>query len=618
MTTQDDARQAASQRPPGSDQELGPIWSHMTQRQRVQATLVRFISVGFFVLFSVIFMPRYKLVWGAMIAYLVLAGMAVALEKTSLAERFVQTRVIGFVLLDVGVVTLMVLATGPAVSPVPVVYLLLVVSYTLQRGARYGVATLILSCVGLGTVLVLENQGITLWNPAEEAGGNPVSGAAAAWGVFSITVLVMVASVTVMSRTVRRQTLQYRQERRLRVAAEAASERSEQLQAQLEHSQRLEGLGRLAGGVAHDFNNLLTGIMGYTDIVHRGLDDGDKHKEDLAEVLTAGRRAQELTAQLLAFGRKQVVQPRRCVLGEIVADSENMLGRLIGEDVQLVTSYADQGHVILADRGQISQVLVNLVVNARDAMPDGGKLQVEVDACTLNEQEAAGSPDLEAGVHVRLQVTDDGIGMAQETLDHLFEPFFSTKGPGKGTGLGLSTVYGIVSQSGGAISVHSKPGEGSCFRICYPVAEGRPSYDIDDQVPVKGGTETILLIEDDAIVRNVTCQILTDAGYTVIVCDSGEQAIKEVSEGTGSIHLLLSDVILTGMNGREAARHIQEHRPEIRVLFMSGYTDDTFRVDFTKGMEVPLLPKPFRSEDLLLRVRQTLDRRIARWTMESL
>ncbi len=618
MATQEDARQDDIQPSPEADDEVGAIWGHLTRSQRVKATLVRLISVGAFVLLAIFFMPRHTFVWGTMLFYLGMAGLAVLLEYLGSADRFATLRLSGFLVLDTTVVTVLVYATGPAESPVTMVYLLLVVAYTLQRGPRYGVASVILSSVGLGTVLLLEYLGLSPGLPAPEVAGELISVPAAAWGAFSITVLVLVASFAVMSQTARRQANQYRRERRLRKAAEAASKRSEQLQAQLEHSQRLEGLGRLAGGVAHDFNNLLTGILGYTDIVYASLDDEDNRKTDLDEVLTAGRRAQELTAQLLAFGRKQTVQPRRCNLGEIIADSEKMLGRLIGEDVQLLTSYGDQGTVILADQGQITQVLVNLVVNARDAMPDGGRLQIRVDACTLGAEEAARMPDMEPGNHVRLQVIDDGIGMDKETLDRLFEPFYSTKGPGKGTGLGLSTVYGIVTQAGGGISVESKQGAGTCFRIFYPVAEGRPSVDIDEPIEIEGGTETILLVEDDAIVRNVTQHILEDAGYTVFVCGSGEQAIKEASESTASIHLLLSDVILTGMNGREAARHIQEHRPEIRILFMSGYTDDTFSHDFTKGLEVPLMPKPFRAEDLLVRVRQTLDRKIARWTMESL
>ncbi len=607
-----------SSQPADTTDDFGPIWGHLTLKQRVQATMVRLVCVGFFALSAIVFLPRNALVWGSLAVYMVLAVVRVMLVGTGSEEKFIPLRVGGFLVLDVAVVTLMVYATGPSVSLVSAIYLLLIVAYTVHRGPRYGVAAVILSCVGLGTVLTLECLGQLPWQPQLVIAGATVPAPVVAWSSFSTMTLVMVASLYIMCKTAQRQAALYRKERHARLAAEDAIHRTQELQAQLEHSQRLESLGRLAGGVAHDFNNLLTGILGYTGIVHGSLDDEDAHKADLDEVLTAADHAHELTTQLLAFSRKQVIQPRRCSLGGIVSESEKMLRRLIGEHIKLETWCTDQGHVILVDKGQVSQVLVNLVVNARDAMPRGGTIHVKVDVCSVSEEEANGIPDMDAGDHVRLQVIDSGVGMDRETLSHIFEPFFSTKAPGKGTGLGLSTVYGIVKQSGGAISVRSELSKGTCFRICYPTAEGSPSYDVEEQVAAVGGDETILLVEDDPIVRNVTDEILSDAGYEVLACSSGEEAIDAASSGEFDIQLLLSDVVLTGINGREAATRIQDDLPDVRVLFMSGYTAGAFDQEFTRGLEVPLLPKPFRPEHLLARVRQTLDHRIADWTAENL
>ena len=385
------------------------------------------------------------------------------------------------------------------------------------------------------------------------------------------------------------------------------------LEEQLRQAQKMEAIGRLAGGVAHDFNNLLTAIYGYSDLLLDGLAPGDPLREHALEIRRAGVRAAALTQQLLAFSRKQVLQPRVFHLNGVVRELESMLTRLMGEDIELrIQLAADLGHVC-ADPGQIEQVILNLAVNARDAMPRGGLLRIETwnaehsGQLALRVPEGGGAGSGGGGPYVVLSIADDGVGMDAEALSHLFEPFFTTKPKGKGTGLGLSTVYGIVRQSGGHITVESAPGRGARFDVHLPRVDAAPESPPPPVAAAPGrGTEVILLAEDDDTVRGLASAILSAHGYTVIAAADGVEALA-LLEAHPAIDLLLTDVVMPRMSGAELARRACAARPGLRTLFASGYTGDAIAERLDPG--VAFIQKPFSPASLLERVREVLDGR---------
>jgi two-component system cell cycle sensor histidine kinase/response regulator CckA len=383
------------------------------------------------------------------------------------------------------------------------------------------------------------------------------------------------------------------------------------LEEQVMLSQKMEAIGRLAGGVAHDFNNILTAIGGYTDLLLADLPPDDHRRHDVEEIYQAAQRAAGLTHQLLAFSRRQVLQPKVINLNSLVPDIEKMLRRLIGEDILFATVPHPHLGNVRADPGQLEQVIVNLAVNARDAMPDGGRLTIETRNVELDAEYAADHPTVKPGRYVMLAVTDSGVGMDEETRSRIFEPFFTTKVRGKGTGLGLATVYGIVQQTGGHIWPYSEPGRGTTMRVYLPRVDA-PTDPIEhpsDAAPdTLRGSETILVVEDEAPVRAVTRQLLERNGYTVLEAPDGPAALALVDGAAGSRHidLLLTDVIMPGMSGRELADKLKARRPNVRVLFMSGYTGDAV---VRHGMLEPglaYLEKPFRPPVLLKKVRGVL------------
>ena len=383
-------------------------------------------------------------------------------------------------------------------------------------------------------------------------------------------------------------------------AALALSER------QLRQAQKMEAIGMLAGGVAHDFNNLLTVIGGYTDLVIHTEDLSPKGSERLEGVATASERATSLTRQLLAFSRRQVLQPRVLDLNVLLRDMERMLSRMIGEDIRLETSFSEECGNLKADPGQIEQVVMNLAINARDAMPGGGVLRLE----TANGEFGRGGSLTDGpptGDFVILSVSDTGLGMNREVLGHIFEPFFTTKELGRGTGLGLSTVYGIVKQSGGYIYAHSELGSGTSFDVYLPRVP-EPATVVELAVPsVQGGSETILVVEDDEGVRALTCEVLEDRGYDVVAASDGEHAMEIVRRKQLEAELLITDVVMPRMNGRELAGRLRDRRPELKVLYMSGYSA---RVMSHRGLvqdEAQLLQKPFTPRSLADKVREVLD-----------
>jgi len=383
------------------------------------------------------------------------------------------------------------------------------------------------------------------------------------------------------------------------------------LEQQLRQSQKLEAIGRLAGGVAHDFNNMLGVINGYSEMVLRAMPPGDPRRQQIEQIHKSGERAAALTRQLLAFSRKQILELRVLDLGELVADMDKMLRRLIGEDVVLVARLDKHLRPIKADPGQIEQVLMNLVVNARDAMPRGGTITIEAANADLDPESIRAHEGAKPGPHVRLSVADTGEGMTPEVQAQIFEPFFTTKEVGKGTGLGLSTAYGIVSQSGGTIGVSSEPGQGTRFDIYFPQAESGaalgPTPRVASGAASPTGTETVLVVEDDEAIRRLIRESLEESGYTVL--DAGELtgAIRCCREHRGFIHLVISDVVLPGVGGREVTQHLLEMRPEMRVLFMSGYTDDAVVRQGVLDAGVPFIQKPFALDALARKVREVLD-----------
>jgi PAS domain S-box-containing protein len=383
------------------------------------------------------------------------------------------------------------------------------------------------------------------------------------------------------------------------------------LEQQLRQSQKMEAVGRLAGGIAHDFNNLLMVISGYSEFLLDRLGPDQSLRTPAQEIASATQRASSLTRQLLAFSRKQMLAPRVLDLNGVVTENLKMLTRVIGEDIDLVMVPATGLGAVRADAGQIEQVIMNLAVNARDAMPSGGKLTIETSNVSLDEGDARTHAPLRPGDYVMLAISDTGQGMDSETQSHIFEPFFTTKGL-KGTGLGLSTVYGIVKQSGGYIWVSSEPSKGTTFKIYLPRVAEKTESPAQVAVPAEvaaaePGTETILLVEDEANLRYLARQFLEKQGYRVIEAADGAVAMQIAVAHAGIIHLLLTDVIMPGMNGRELAQRVSEIRPNTKVLYMSGYTENVIGHNGTLDAGVRLLQKPFTLHDLKNKVREVLD-----------
>jgi signal transduction histidine kinase/ActR/RegA family two-component response regulator len=382
-----------------------------------------------------------------------------------------------------------------------------------------------------------------------------------------------------------------------------------QTQDQLMHAQKMEAVGRLAGGIAHDFNNLLTVVIGRSQFALARLEAGNPVRSDLEIIGATGKRAAALTRQLLAFSRKQVLKPTVLDLATVVAELTPMLQRLVGEDVEFAIVPGPGEGSVLADRGQLEQVLANLVVNARDAMPRGGRLTIRTEHVELDAACTGGHPEVRPGPYAILAVSDTGSGMSPEVQARIFEPFFTTKEVGKGTGLGLSTIYGIVRQHAGWIAVESEPGRGSTFKIYLPrIAEAaEPPKSAPAPVETPGGVETILLVEDEAEVLALAREALAMKGYTVLEAPNGGEAVRIAAERISPIHLLVTDVVMPGLNGREVAARVRRSHPESRVLYMSGYTDDAIARHWRRNLALAFLAKPFTPHGLALKVREVLD-----------
>jgi len=394
--------------------------------------------------------------------------------------------------------------------------------------------------------------------------------------------------------------------------SEEALRKSEE---QLRQWQKVEAIGRLAGGIAHDFNNLLMTIKGCSEILLQECDAQDPRREEAEEIQKAAERATSLTRQLLAFGRRQILQPQVLDLKKVVTNMNKMLQRVIGEDIQLLTVLEPKLRPVKVDPGQIEQVIMNLAVNARDAMPRGGRLTIETANVFLDEDYAQRHVSVKPGSYVMLAVSDNGCGMDQETQSHLFEPFFTTKEKGKGTGLGLSTVYGIVKQSGGNIWAYSELGRGTTFKIYLPMVTQavKEKYARPERRRISArGAETILLVEDEKAVRMMIRKTLQSKGYTVLEAQHGQEALSICEDYSGPIHLMVTDVVMPLMSGKELAEQLAPQRPEMKVLYMSGYPDNSIVQHGVLEPGTEFLQKPFTLNTLEAKVREILDARLSK------
>jgi signal transduction histidine kinase/ActR/RegA family two-component response regulator len=384
------------------------------------------------------------------------------------------------------------------------------------------------------------------------------------------------------------------------------------LEEQFRQSQKMEAVGRLAGGVAHDFNNLLTVITGYSDLLLAGRDLKESQRSALQEIRRSAERGGALTHQLLAFSRRQPLEARTIHLNDLILQIEKMLHRLIGEDIVLVTIPAAAQDTVEADVGRLEQVIMNVVVNARDAMPDGGRLTIETGMTHLGESFSAQQLGVSPGEYATISVSDTGIGMDEETQNHLFEPFFTTKNPGRGTGLGLATAYGIIRQSGGAIRILSEMGKGTTVRIYLPLSREQRDESAEPAAAtgtLLDGAETILLVEDETRVRKLIMDVLTSRGYTVLEATRGEEAIRLCKVHKGPIDLAVVDVVMPEMSGPDLARQIVPLRPNLRLLYISGYTDEAMIHHGIPKSGAAFLQKPFVPDALVRKVREVLDNR---------
>ena len=396
------------------------------------------------------------------------------------------------------------------------------------------------------------------------------------------------------------------QTRAARKAAETALRQSEE---QLRQTQKIEAVGRLAAGVAHDFNNILTAIMGHSELLLRQLDADDPRRKNAEQIEKVAHLAAGLTRQLLIFSRKQVIEPRVLNLNAVILDTKKMLCRVIGEDIEFCTLLDPAAGHIKVDPGQIEQIIMNLAVNARDAMPKGGKLTITTANTILDKNHLNNFPDMNAGNYVMLAIADTGTGMSEEVKAHLFEPFFTTKPSGQGTGLGLATCFGIVKQNAGQIGVHSELGSGTTFKIYFPQVQSalEPPRVHNKPTEVAGGNETVLLVEDETVVRELAVAILREKGYTVVEAVNGEEGLCQARQHGGKIDLVLTDVVMPFMSGKEMADALRTSHPDTKVLFTSGYTEDALGHHGVLLPGIRFLPKPYMTATLARKVREVLD-----------
>ena len=584
--------------PVGAD---GIVYSAHT---RVWASWLRLSAAAAVTLVALVAAPFNAVLLGALVGYLGMAAVAVHWARRA---RWPSWHLRVYLVLDVAAVSLAVYAYG-ANTVVAAFFFPLMAGYVLSWGARVGLATVILSVAAYSALLLLQRYAVLPVTPLAPMPAPPAGPALLGLMPILLFIFTSVGLWYFLHYSVRRIERQNDALRRNLISAREIELNQRALQERLVEVERLESLGRLAGGVAHDFNNVLTAIQGYAELLKAAVADDSQATEDLEEVLSATKQAAELTQQLLAFSRKQVIQPRVIDVCRLVVGLERMLVRIIGEDVDFKVNVTDEGCRVLADRTQLEQLIVNLVVNSRDALPQGGSIAVEVKPVQVAEA-AAKQLDLPAGGdYVLLTVRDSGMGIGADTLEHIFEPFFTTKEKGRGTGLGLATVYGVIKQHGGGVRVSSAAGSGTTFRVYLPRSRAELEASAERAAAGVGGEETVLLVEDESTLRRLVERVLTQAGYRVYVAADGPAALAMMEAQHLTIDLLLTDVVMPGMSGRQLAQELAVRLPKLPVLYMSGYTNGAIVDDGgVLAQDVSLLQKPFREGTLLEAVRAVLD-----------
>ena len=568
----------------------------------------RLILAPLWLVLIAIFNPDHPMGWVMMGTYFLLALVEVILGRTG---KLLQLRAVLGLLMDVAAITTPIYGFGSQTSGFPLMYSAPIIVHTLLRGPWMGLLALVLSASVFDAVVLLEWWGTIPPAPFLHELNGPITSPLGPAFVIAVTTIGLSAIYGFVAFVKSRFDRHLETERTLIASERAAHEHSRSLQQQLELNARLEAIGRLAGGIAHDFNNILTGILGFARLARDELGPGTVARADVDEIVTASEKAAQMTNELLAFSRQQVVSTKVIDLNDKLTELKRMLERLLGDQVELELRPSDQSCFVKADPTQIERVLVNLVVNARDAMPDGGTLSITTGVTTLTEMLEPPFRVLDPGDYALLTVTDNGEGISPDDLPKIFEPFFTTKqGDTKGTGLGLATVYGIVSQAGGALSVESTPGQGTSFSIHLPLTTDAPLASVEPPNPQPHkGSEKVMIVEDEAIVRRVITRLLEREGYDVLVASNGVEALDQLEAEEQPIQLLLTDVVMPEMNGRELAKEVYHRWGPLPVIFMSGYTEEhPLPLDGdAAGGRALFLEKPFTHSKLLSTIRKILE-----------
>lgn len=544
-----------------------------------------------------IYGPYHASLLGGLIGYFVFSTLFVVLL---LKNKYTEKPLLIYASLSTDVLLIggIVYALGSQTTPLVSFFFIMVVAYTLTTKAKYGKAAMLLCIAVYGSILLLEYLGVIPIAPLEkQPEGLPD---------FIVFTVGMVATWGLLDSSIRRLRKKTESEHRLLKTEREARQREALLQQRLAQTERLESVGRLAGGVAHDFNNLLTGILGFAQLIRQDMLSQQGETEDIDEIIHGAQRARDLTSQLLAIGRKQFVVPKVLDLNQIIAKMERMFERIVGSQIKVQLSLDPDLWLIEADQTQIERVMMNLVVNARDAMQQGGNLTIETRNFQLDERSCQDKPKRRPGTYVRLIIRDTGIGMDRSTQSRIFEPFFSTKSSQKGSGLGLATVYGIVRQARGHISVESISEVGTTFIVDLPCAKAAVAK-TDKRKPVrKKGPECVFVVDDEDGVRRLIQMLLSRQGYQVFVAASAEQALEMIPAVADQIDLLLTDVVMPGKSGRELVDQVNQQLPGIRHVFMSGYDHCIISQHGVLSSTTRFLHKPFTADELLQCIRDSL------------
>ncbi|MCP4605623.1 MAG: response regulator [Proteobacteria bacterium] len=573
------------------------------RRRQLVVSYIRLATIALWLLFVVAIWPEMYVIWSALVIYF---SFSILHGYFLYRKTLVNILATAFIFIDIGAVTFLIHCVGSLTSQIIGYYFLILVAYTLQAGRMAGIIAFILSLVSYFTLLLLELKGVfsyAPWNLTDVNIDLTLPNVAFSFCIFTFAQTGVFAFVAIIISRVKKHV---ETEQVLMASQREVQDRSAQLAKQFEEAQRLESLGRLAGGIAHDFNNILTGILSYSRFVREEVDKNSQAKEDLDVITQAAERAGQLTSQLLAFSRKRVIKTRNVEINKIIGNVDQIFRRTIGEQIDCRLELGSDIDTIRSDPTQIEQVLMNLVVNARDAMTEGGILTISTSNAVLDADLCRFHIEAKPGKYVKLTVVDTGIGMDSDTKSKIFEPFFTTKKTSDGIGLGLATVYGIIRQNKGIIEVNSNPGSGTRFDVYLPSIQEK----ITDIAPLplveRFADETILMAEDDEIVRKGTARILSQNGYTVLETSSGEEALEVAAEHIEKIHLLLTDMIMTGISGKDLADKLRISRPDISVLLMSGYTEDAIVAEAVLEKGIAFLAKPFTREILLEEVGKVL------------